>query len=331
MNPYSDSNFLTFFTTLLSRLMQFFSGRLALADLASDEVQLIVLSFISLSSAIVGSFLVLRKMTMLANSLSHTILLGIVLAFLLVMPFSNGSSFLSVQTLLIASLLTALVTALLTQFFTYLLKLQEDASIGLVFTTLFALGVVLVTLFTRNTHLDVEAVMGNADALHPDDIQFVFWIALANLALLLLFYKQMQATAFDASLSRFLGISSSFFSYLLMVQTSATVIGAFRSVGVLLVLAFLVGPALIARLFSIRLRGQLWIASLIGIFSSLFGVALSRHMLSAYEMPLSTAGLVVTVIALFYVFSLLLITLKKRRLAASNKAQELSPEFSLER
>ena len=211
----------------------------------------------------------------------------------------------SIKVMLIAALATGLITTLLTQSLTYLLKLQEDASTGLVFTSLFALGIVLVTVFTRNTHIGVEAIMGNVDALHVNDIKLIFWIALIDLVVIGVFFKEFKLTTFDAPFADAQGFSSPIFSYLLMVLTSATVIGAFRAVGVLLVLAFLVGPALTARLFSNRLKVVILLAIAIGAGASLISVALARHLLTVYHIPVSTSGLVTTVLGAIYFLSLI--------------------------
>jgi manganese/zinc/iron transport system permease protein len=307
MNPYWGKNFFGFFGVLFSRLAQWLRGDLPLDQLASDEIQLLVLTGVALSSALVGTFLVLKRMTMLANSLSHTILFGIVLAYLITLPFtSNGAFTLNLPILLFASLLTALLTTFLTQFLTQFLKLQEDASIGLVFTTLFALGVVLITLYTRNTHLGTEVVMGNVDALHFDDLKLISIVFLSNLAITGLFYKEFKVTAFDSMLANSLGIRTSFFHTLLMVQTAATAIGAFRAVGVLLMLAFLVGPVISARLLTHNLPRLILLAMGLGVLCSVVGVALSRHILSVHHVPLSTAGLVVSLISLAFVLAILL-------------------------
>jgi manganese/zinc/iron transport system permease protein len=277
--------------------------------MASDEIQVLVLSLIAISSALIGTFLVLKKMTMLANSLSHTILLGIVIAYLILIPFLPSGEVhahgITLQILLIASLATALVTTMLTQLLTHVLKLQEDASTGLVFTTLFALGIVLVTMYTRNTHLGTEAIMGNVDALHFNDLKLIFWVALLDIAALLLFYKGFKITSFDPAFADAQGISSTAFNYFLMVLTSATVIGAFRAVGVLLVLSFIVGPTLTARLFTHRLKTLLFLSMGIGVCASLFSVALSRHLLSTYHLAFSTAGLTTSVLGATYFLSLL--------------------------
>jgi manganese/zinc/iron transport system permease protein len=310
MNPYFGKNFFQFIGLFFQRVGDLLIGKLSIADLASDEIQVFVLSLVACASALVGSFLVLKRMTMLANSLSHTILLGIVVAYLILLPFHPEhhahAHILSIKALLLAALLTGLITTLLTQMLTQLIRLQEDASTGLVFTTLFALGIVLVTVFTRNAHLGTEAIMGNIDALHGNDLKLMFWITLFDLILVVLLFKEFKITTFDGSLASAQGFSPSFFNYLLMTMTSATVIGAFRAVGVLLVLAFLVGPVLSARLLTHRLKWLILVAICIGIFTSLISVALSRHLLSVYHTPLSTAGLATTVIGAVY-FGLLLI------------------------
>lgn len=309
MNPYWGKNFWEFFGIFFNRMLQAIKGNLSLDQLASDEVQMLVLICVAFSSSLIGVFLVLKKMTMLANSLSHTILLGVVLAYILFSPFSvvaaGETPSLNIEILLCAALITGLMTALLTQLFTHLLKIQEDASIGLVFTTLFALGIMIVTVFTRNAHIGTEVVMGNVDALHLNDLKLIFIVALANLLIITLLFKEFQITTFDGALAKSLGISTAFFNYLLMVQTAGTAIGSFRAVGVLLVLAFLVGPVLTARLLTDRLKPLILYSIGIGSLAAIVGVALSRHMLSVYQMPLSTAGLVVAVIGFFYLLALL--------------------------
>lgn len=316
LNPYFNKDLIGFLHLFFRRMGELLIGKIGFADLASDEVQVLVLALVAIASALIGTFLVLKKMTMLANSLSHTILLGIVIAYLLLIPFADAevhSHSISIQVLLIASLVTGLVTTLLTQMLTHLLKLQEDASTGLVFTTLFALGIVLVTVFTRNTHLGTEAIMGNVDALHVHDLKLILGIVLFDFAVIALFFKEFKMTTFDSSFADAQGVSSSLFNYLLMVLTSATVIGAFRAVGVLLVLAFLVAPVLTARLFTHRLKNLLLLAIAIGIGASLLSVALARHLLTVHHLPLSTSGLVATVLGAVYFLCLVFSYLREKR------------------
>jgi len=303
MNPYWGAGFFEFFIVLCSRVGAWVMGHTS--SLAADEIQIGVLSCVAIACGLVGPFLVLKKMAMFANSLSHTILLGIVLAYLLTSSLWGGGMF-DLSTLLIGAALAALITAFLTEGFVRFFRLQEDASVGFVFTTLFALGIVLVTLYTKNAHLGVEAVMGNADALHISDLRAAFWIALLNFCTVGCFYRQFQISSFDGNFAKTIGISSGLFHFLLLFLSATVCIGSFRSVGVLLVLAFLVGPYLTARLFSDRLCILLFLSPLLGILASLIGVALSRHLLSVYDLPLSTGGIVVSIIGLFYVMAFFL-------------------------
>lgn len=316
INPYSNLSFLGFFQELFIRLFGFLTGRISVNDLVSDEIQIIVLMGVACSAALVGTFLVLRRMTMLANSLSHTILLGIVMAFVFTQDglLDTGGQHhpINIQIMLLASLIVGILTAFLTEFLTKTARLQEDASTGIVFTSLFALGIVLVTLLTRNAHVGTEVVMGNVDALHLDDCKLVLIILMVNILLSVIFFKEYKITTFDPALAKALGISVLFFNYLLMVQVSATTIGAFRAVGVLMVLAFITGPVLAARLLTHNLRTLLWVSMSLGCLASLLGVAISRHFLSVYGLPLSTSGIVVCVIGALFVLSALIHRKKAR-------------------
>jgi len=311
MSPYWGANFFEFFAVLFTRLVH---GEVFTP--AADEVQIGVLCLIAVCCGLIGPFLVLKRMAMFANSLSHTILLGIAAAYLLL----GGGALFDLSHLLLGAFIAALATAAFTEGLIKWFRLQEDASIGLVFTFLFALGIVLVTLFTRDLHIGIEAVMGNADALQPSDLRISAILAAMNGGAVFLFYRHFQIASFDRSLSQTLGLSSAFFHFLLLFLAAATCIGAFRAVGVLLVLAFLVGPYLTARLFSHRLKYLLMWSSLIGAAASLFGVALARHLLSVYDLPLSTGGIVVCSIGLFYAAAILIrkINLFTRRNKSDN-------------
>lgn len=307
-NPYSGTTFFEFFGLLLHRIWAFLTGQLSSSAIASDEIQMMVLAGVALSAATLGCFLVLRRMTMLANALSHTILLGIVLAYFMMSIgiFSEVEAhgyhgLISIQAMMIASLSMGLLTTFLTEFLTKHAGLQEDASIGIVFTSLFALGVILVTLLTRSAHIGTEVVMGNVDALTFSDLKLVLAALAMNAILFLLFFKEYLITTFDPGLSRALGISTLFFNYLLMIQVSATSIGGFRAVGVLMVLAFMTGPALSARLLTHDFKSMLILSGALGVLASLIGVALSRHVLTVTGVALSTGGIVVCVIgAIFF-------------------------------
>lgn len=298
-NPYSDQDFFGFFKVFFGRLFLFVTGKLPFASVATDEVQLLVLSCVAISGALVGTFLVLRRMAMLANALSHTILLGVVVAYLL-------TDALTLPVLMVAALVTGVATTFLTEYLHRVTKLQEDASIGLIFSLFFALGILLLTLFSRNVHIGTELVMGNVDALQKGDIKIVAAVLGVNIVLFLLLYYGFKITTFDPNLARAFGFSPLFFNYLLMVQTSAAAVGSFRAVGVLMVMAFFVLPPLTARLLTNRLPTLISLAGIIGVAASFFGVALSRTVLTFWGIGLSTAGIVVIILGGFYLSAIIL-------------------------
>ncbi len=289
MNPYWGQNFFGFFVVLLRRLF----GKLPQDGFPTDEVQLLVLIAVAISTISLGNFLTLKKITMLANSLSHTALLGVVLSYIIFFIFNKNLEMglnLSTSTVLTSALISAFLTTFLTEFMRDRFKLQEDAAIGVVFTTLFALGVTFVTAFTRNSHIGIEVITGNSDALHSEDIRMAWLVAILVLLFIGLFFRHWVITAFDENLSSFLGLPTKRLHYLMMFLTALTVISAFRAVGVLLVLSFIVGPPLIARRLSCRLIPIFFLSLGLGLIFSIVGVALSRHLLSVYDLPLSTGG-----------------------------------------
>ena len=306
MNPYWDQTFFSFFWIFLKRIG---------SPLVADEIQILTLSCIAICCGILGPLLVLKKSTMLANSLSHTILLGLVITTLL-----TTVSIPPLAHLLLGALISALLTAAATGLLTRYCRLQEDASIGLTFTVLFAVGILFVTLFTRDVHLGVEAVLGNVDLLRIDDLILSVSLVCANALLIFFFFWPLQIALFDFSFARAIGIRGTLFHGFLLFTTAATCIGAFRAVGVLLVLSFLVMPYLIARLFSNKLHLLLFLTPAIGVAVSFIGVALSRHFLTVMGIPLSTGGLIATVLALFYPLAILI----HRLLRYSRHAQDCS-------
>ncbi len=296
---YHSCDFFSFLGIFFQRFYLFVTGNLPLAQLASDEIQVGILALLGITASLLGSFLILRRMTMLANSLSHTILLGIVIAYL----FFGFT--LNLKVMGAAALISALLTAFLTEGLVKLFRLNEDASIGFVFSTLFALGIVLVTALTNNAHIGSEIIMGNLDAVRLSDLKTTSAVFGINLLAILLLYRGYAVSSFDATFAGRIGFSPRAFHYLLMVQTALTSIAAFRAVGVVLVLTLFVGPPLIARLLTKTLRSMLLLSSGLSLVFAILSVALSRHCLNCWQMPLSTAGISSALILLGFLLTLI--------------------------
>ncbi len=232
------------------------------------------------STGTLGSFLVLRKMTMIGDAISHAVLPGIVLAYL----FSGSKN--SIY-MLLGAIVFGLLTTFLIEFFNKQARVQEDASIGITFTSLFALGVILITVFASNIDLDQDCVLyGEIAYITLDNFTFmnieipkavVVLSAVFMLVLIILIacYRQLSLTSFDPYFAQSIGISTLFWHYVLMTLVSLVTVASFESVGAILVVAFLTIPAATAYLLTNNLKVMIALSILFGMFASLSGYYLA--------------------------------------------------------
>lgn len=283
----------------------------------SDVIIIVTGALAAATCAMLGSFLVLRRMAMVGDAISHSVLPGIVIAFLL-----SGSR--DSLIMLFGASLVGLVTVFLIQMFKQG-GVQTDASIGVVFTSLFAVGVILVSLYTRQIDLDLDCVLYGEIAYVPfQTIDFLgveipkatFGLAVTFLiciGVVGLFYKQFKICSFDPALAAALGIPVAFFHYLLMGLVSMATVSSFESVGAILVVGMLVVPAATAYLLVESLGKMIGLAMLFGVLSSLLGYYM------AYLLDASIAGSMITVSGLMFLLALLFspshgVLMRKRRL-----------------
>jgi manganese/zinc/iron transport system permease protein len=234
-------------------------------------------SLVAISCSLVGVFLILRRMSLIGDAISHSVLLGIVLAYLI----TGGRSMVA---MMIGATLIGLMTAWLSDTLHRLGNLQADASIGIIFTWFFAMGVILISLYAGQVDLDQECVLYGEIAFVPfDTLEWgeidigprAFWMILAvfliNLTLILLAFNRFKLVAFHPALAVSLGVSVTFWHYLLMTMVSLTTVASFDAVGAILVVALLVIPASSAYLLATSLKGMLWLAAAYAQISVVLG------------------------------------------------------------
>ncbi len=238
---------------------------------------LIVGALVATSCALLGVFLVLRKVAMLGDAISHAVLPGIAIAFLI---SGDRAPLLMIFGAAAVGVLTVFLVGILNR----TRRLKEDASIGVVFPALFSIGVILVSYFAGKIDLDPDCIIfGEILLSHLDRIviggvdigpkaYYVCGPILAlNILLIGTLYKELKVTSFDPALAASLGISPTLIHYLLMSQVSITVVGSFESVGAILVVAMLVVPPAAAYLFTHRLWTMILLSVGFGILSSTIG------------------------------------------------------------
>lgn len=246
---------------------------------------------------------------MLANALSHTLLLGVVAAYLSYRLFSGVAVTSLFNVPFILLVVGGILAGLLTAFFTETLRIkvgiQEDASIGIVFTSFFAIALLVINLLSRNAHLGIDAILGNVDALQKTAIFEAIPLFLFIFIVERLFRKELLVTTFDAPFAKTVGIPAERINFLLMGLTALLLTLAFQAVGVIQVLSFLVVPPLFASRFSHSIPAIIRIAIVFAVVSACVGVALSRHLLTVFALPVSTGSLVVTLQTIFLVPALI--------------------------
>ncbi|NJC25712.1 metal ABC transporter permease [Neolewinella antarctica] len=269
------------------------------------EIQLIA-ALVAVACAIPGTFLVLRKMAMISDAISHSILPGIVLGFFLTQDLNS-------PLLILLAALTGVITVILVEAIQRTGLVKEDTAIGLVFPALFSIGVILIARNANDVHLDIDAVLLGELAFAPFDRLLVggsdwgpksLWvigtILTVTLTLLLLFFKELKLSTFDAGLAATLGFSPLILHYGLMTVSSVTVVGAFDAVGAVLVVALIIAPAATAYLLTDDLRKMLLLSCGFGVFAAIAGYWLANLLDASIAGSMSTVlGLLFFVVYLF--------------------------------
>lgn len=269
-------------------------------------------SLVAICCSLLGSFLILRKMSMVGDAISHAVLPGIVIAFLVAGTMQS-------IWMLVGAGLIGLLTTFLIEFLHQKGRLQTDASIGVTFTWLFALGVILVTYYAGNTHIDQDCVLygeiayvpidlvytTSGDPIGPKAVIMLSILLCLILGCLLLFYKEIFITTFDPAYARAIGLSTNTWHYLIMGLVSLTTVASFESVGAILVVAFLVSPAASAYLLTKDLKSMLFLGAAFGILSASGGYFLASAING------SIAGAMVTVSGVIFAFCYLIVSAKK--------------------
>lgn len=262
-------------------------------------------ALVAIACGWIGCYLILQGMALIGDAISHTVLLGIVVAFLMTGQVSGIAIF-------VAAAITGLGTTLCIDGLHRSSRLKEDAAIGIVFTSLFALGVVLLNTFASRAHIDTQHVLyGNLEFVTSgESVSILGWAVpvairdMAGLALLLLvlivaFYKELLVTAFDSQLAASMGLRPAVVRHGMLAILSLTVVGAFNSVGAILVVGMLIAPAATAYLLCSRLQSMLVLSAIAGTLAAVVGFHI------AYWLSVSAAGAIVCTACGLFALSML--------------------------
>lgn len=261
-------------------------------------------ALVGISGALLGNYLVLRRMSLIGDAISHAVLPGLAVAFAL-----SGSR--HPLPMLLGAAAAGLLTVVLTDLICRFARVNQDAAVGVVFTGMFALGVVLISRVASQVDLDAGCVLyGILESIPLDTTPLlgmeipVVTLNLSGLAILvvcfvLLFWKELKLVSFDPGLAKSIGIHPGFVHYLLMFMTAAFTVVAFEAVGSILVVAMLVVPSITAYLLCDRLKWMALLSVIVGILSAVLG----RQLANRFDT--SVAGMMAVAAGLQFVLAVL--------------------------
>jgi manganese/zinc/iron transport system permease protein len=271
----------------------------------SIQLQIIVIAcLVSIVCVLPGVFLVLRGVALMSDAISHAILLGIAVMFLIVQRLDS-------PLLILGASLAGILTVVCTEWLIFLKSLKKDAAIGIVFPLFFSIGVLLITKYARNVHLDTDMILLGEISFAPfnrlefygyDCGPYALWLLLGILILnglfITVFYKELTLITFDQEYAKIIGSYPTFFYYALMTLTSITAVAAFDIVGAIVVVALMITPPATAYLVTNTVSNMYRFSLVFGILSAIIGYFF------AHALDVSIAGSIATVTGIFFLMCL---------------------------
>ncbi|HHF2163169.1 TPA: metal ABC transporter permease [Haemophilus influenzae] len=236
--------------------------------------------------AFLSSYLMLKGWSLIGDALSHSVVPGVAIAYAFALPYALGAFF------------AGILAALSILWIKSISKLKEDAVIGFIFSTFFALGLLIISL--NPTAVNVQnIILGNILGIADEDIYQVAIIIGVCLVLLLLFWKDLLLIFFDETQARTVGLSPLFYKVLFFTLLSACVVAALQTVGAILVIAMVITPGATAYLLTDKFKTLSIIAIILGVVTSFVGVYIS------YYLDGATGGVIVTLQTLLFLVAFL--------------------------
>jgi len=241
---------------------------------------------VGIIAGVLGSFIILRGMSLMGDAISHAILPGVAISYMMGVSYFYGA------------VTFGLLTAFGIGFITQNSRIKNDTSIGIVFSAFFALGIILIG--KANTSTDLTSILfGNVLAVRDSDMWMTLGIGVVVLLVVFLFYKEFLVSTFDPTLAASYGLSNKAIHYVLMILLTLVTVASLQTVGIILVVAMLITPAATAYLLTNRLSYMIAISSILGALSAMIGLYISF----IYNWPSGAAIVLVT--TAFFLIALL--------------------------
>ncbi|PTG23594.1 manganese ABC transporter permease [Staphylococcus chromogenes] len=249
--------------------------------------------FVGAVCGIVGCFILLRGLSLMGDAMSHAVLPGVAISFILHIPMFIGA------------LVTGVLSSLCIGYISDTTKTKKDAAIGIIFTTFLATGIILISTIQSTTDL-YHILFGNILAITDDAFHTTFWISLCVIILILILYRPLKISTFDPIFSRMNGLPTRAIHYLVMLLLALVIVTSVQTVGVILVVALLITPASTAYLLANKLSTMLMLSCICSVVSATMGIYFS------FQLNLPSGAVIVLIAALLYVLSFIYNKIKSR-------------------
>lgn len=233
---------------------------------------------------VIGSFIVLRGMSLIGDAISHAVLPGVAISYMLGINFFYGA------------VVTGILTAVGIGYINQNSRIKNDAAIGIVFSSAFAIGVILIA--KANSSIDLNRILfGNVLSVRPSDMWMTLIIGAIVLLTVIIFYKELLVSTFDPTFAASYGLPNKLIHYVIMVLLTLVTVASLQTVGIILVVAMLITPASTAYLLTNRLSIMIVLASLFGALSSVIGLYVS------FVYNVSSGAAIVLVTTVFFLLA----------------------------
>ncbi|MBO0586254.1 metal ABC transporter permease [Sporosarcina sp. E16_8] len=243
---------------------------------------LITSVMVGIISGVIGCFIILRGMALMGDAISHAVLPGVAISFMLGINFFIGA------------VITGILTAIGIGFINQNSRVKNDSAIGIMFTAAFAAGIILITFMKSSTDL-YHILFGNVLAVRPSDMWMTLIVGIFVLLSVYIFYKELLVSSFDPIMAQAYGLPTKMIHYFLMILLTLVTVASLQTVGIILVVAMLITPASTAYLLTDRLSVMIVISATCGSISAVIGLYLSF----TYNLA-SGATIVLVATALFF-------------------------------
>ena len=250
---------------------------------------LITAIIVGIVSGVVGSLIILRSLSLMGDAMSHAVLPGVAISFLLNIPMFIGA------------LISGLLTSILISAITHQSKTKNDAAIGITFTAFFSLGVILISLIKSPNDL-YHMLFGNILTVTSADFYMTLIVSMFVLIFIIICFKPLQMTSFDSVFSHMSGLNTTFWHYAVMIMLALVTVVSLQTVGIILVVAMLITPASSAYLLTKSLKSMMILSSIFGTLSATVGIYLSF----IYNLP---SGACIVLIAFFIYITIFIFNL----------------------